>query len=147
MLVILTMFYGMAGYILESIFNRITMGPIVEKKLNKNPKAMFCYSSIWMIPIFALAGLFISLIYYYIPFLQKYIAIPIIMLIGAFIIDVIELGSGLLLNKVLKLKIWDYSHIKWNLLGQISLFHTLGWMGISIAICFKNDLIRLLSKF
>lgn len=144
MIIILTMFYAMTGYILEGIFNRITMGPIVEKKLDKNPKAMFCYSSIWMMPLFALAGLSISLIYHYAPFFHQYLAIPLIMLMGGIIIDIIELGGGLLLNKVLKLKIWDYSHIKWNLLGQISLPHTLGWMGISIAICFKNDLIRLL---
>jgi uncharacterized membrane protein len=146
MLIILAMFYGMAGYILEGVFNRLTMGNIVEDALYKPDKAMFCYSSIWMIPIFALAGVSISLVYHYVPFLQRYITIPLMMLIGAMIVDVIELGSGLLLNKVFKLKIWDYSDSKFNLFGQIDLMHSVSWAGLTIAICFKNDLIRFLAK-
>lgn len=144
MIIILVVFYGLTGYLLEGIFNRVTMGSIIENKFKKNPKVMFCYSSIWMIPIFAICGLLISLIYHYIPFLQKYITIPLMMLIGALIADIIELGSGILLNKVFKLKIWDYSDSRFNILGQIDLIHTIGWMFLTLAICFKNDLIRLI---
>jgi uncharacterized membrane protein len=146
MIIILFIIYGLLGYCLEGIFNRITMGAIVENELNKPSKAMFCYSSIYMIPIFGISGVCISLIYNYVPFFQRYIAIPIMMLIGAIIIDLIELGSGMLLNKVLKLSIWDYSNSKLNLFGQIDLLHSIGWAAITIPICFKNDLIRLLAK-
>jgi uncharacterized membrane protein len=137
--------FGVLGYLLEGVFNRVTMGAIVEKALKKPKKSFFTYSSPYMIPIFGLSAVLISLVYM-VPFMQKIAALPILAIIGMIIIDSLELGGGLLLNKVFKLQIWDYSNDKFNLLGQIDRIHSLGWMALTIPICWTDSFISWLAK-
>ena len=47
-------------------------------------------------------------------------------------ITLVELILGLLLNKVLKLDVWNYSNRPLNLFGQINLFNSLLWLLLSI---------------
>lgn len=63
-------------------------------------------------------------------------------LISAAIITVLELAAGLVLNIWLGLGIWDYSQLKWNILGQISLVYTLLWIPLSAVAIFLDDLLR-----
>lgn len=137
--------FGVLGYLLEGIFNRITMGSIVEKALKKPVKAFFTYSSPYMIIIFGISAVLISLVCK-IHFMQKLAFLPILCAIGMIIIDSLELGGGLILNKVLKLNIWDYSNSKFNLLGQIDLIHSLGWLAITIPIYFTDRILIWLVK-
>ncbi len=51
---------------------------------------------------------------------------------GSGIITVIELLTGLLVNKRLKLKVWDYSGIPLNFKGQICLRYSLLWYMLSL---------------
>ncbi|MBO4339087.1 MAG: hypothetical protein J5877_04135 [Clostridia bacterium] len=44
----------------------------------------------------------------------------------------VELILGILLNKILKLNVWDYSNRPLNLFGQINLFNSLLWLLLSI---------------
>ena len=57
---------------------------------------------------------------------------PIRVFISAFFIVALEFISGILLNVVFKLSIWDYSSLKYNLLGQISLFYSVLWFFLCI---------------
>ena len=48
-------------------------------------------------------------------------------LISALIITAAELAVGLLVNVKLGLGVWDYSSLKFNFLGQISLVYSFLW--------------------
>ena len=68
-------------------------------------------------------------------------------ILSAIIITFIEYVSGYILNIKLGLNIWDYTNLKFNLNGQISLIFSFAWVFLSyFAIKFddmlKNDLCR-----
>lgn len=44
------------------------------------------------------------------------------------IVNTLELITGFIFNKVFSIRLWDYSHIPYNLNGYISLFTSLGWL-------------------
>lgn len=64
------------------------------------------------------------------------------MIIGGNIITLLEFISGCFLNIHLKLNIWDYSNLPFNYLGQISLFSSLGWIGLSLIAIILDDYLR-----
>lgn len=55
-------------------------------------------------------------------------------LLSAAAITGAELFSGILLNLVLRLNVWDYSHRPLHLLGQICPLYSLLWFFLSFAI-------------
>ena len=60
-------------------------------------------------------------------------------IIGTFLVTFIELISGTILNIWLKLSVWDYSDVPFNLLGQICLPYMLLWLPLSfLAIILYN---------
>ena len=63
-------------------------------------------------------------------------------LIGGTAVTVIELISGIVLNIWLGLGIWDYSHLPFNVLGQICLLYSLIWVVLSAAGIFLDDYLR-----
>ena len=54
-------------------------------------------------------------------FSNKEVPLLLQMILAVLIVDTIELISGIIINKVLLLNVWDYSNLRFNLLGQISL--------------------------
>lgn len=64
------------------------------------------------------------------------------MLIGGTIITILELITGCIVNLWLEWNVWDYSDLPYNLLGQISLFSSVGWIGLSIVGIVLDDFIR-----
>lgn len=48
-------------------------------------------------------------------------------------ITALELVSGCILNLGLKLNVWDYSHNKWNIKGQVCLLYSVLWLLLSVA--------------
>lgn len=63
-------------------------------------------------------------------------------IIGASIITVLEFISGLILNVLLGLGIWDYSKMPFNLMGQICLPFSIAWVGLSILALILDDYLR-----
>jgi len=63
-------------------------------------------------------------------------------LIGGAAVTVIELASGIVLNIWLGLGIWDYSHLPFNILGQICLLYSLIWVVLSTVGIFLDDYLR-----
>ena len=57
----------------------------------------------------------------------------------AVFITMAEFLSGLLLNRYLKLGVWDYSGMKYNLLGQVSLLFSILWFCLSYLLLFVLD--------
>lgn len=47
-------------------------------------------------------------------------------------VTAVEFLSGCVLNRWLKLGVWDYSHMRFNLLGQVCLLYSVLWMLLSI---------------
>ena len=64
------------------------------------------------------------------------------MLIGGTIITVLEFITGCIVNLWLGWNVWDYSDFPYNLLGQISLFSSIGWIGLSLIGIVLDDYIR-----
>jgi uncharacterized membrane protein len=63
-------------------------------------------------------------------------------LIAASIVTGIELIAGLILNLWLKLDIWDYSNLSFNLLGQICLQYSIIWFLLSLLAIVLDDWLR-----
>ena len=64
------------------------------------------------------------------------------MLIGGCIITTLEFVTGCVVNLWLGWNVWDYSNLPYNLLGQISLFSSIGWIGLSLVGIVLDDYIR-----
>ena len=64
------------------------------------------------------------------------------MFIGGMIITVLEFITGCVVNLWLGWNVWDYSELPCNLLGQISLFSSIGWVGLSLVGIVLDDFIR-----
>lgn len=63
-------------------------------------------------------------------------------LIGSGIITVLEFLTGVLVNMILHLNVWDYSNMPLNVLGQICLPFSLLWVIIAIGAIILDDYIR-----
>lgn len=64
------------------------------------------------------------------------------MLIGCTVITVLEFITGCVVNLWLGWNVWDYSDLKFNILGQISLFSSIGWYFISFVGITLDDWLR-----
>ena len=64
------------------------------------------------------------------------------MFIGGAIITVLELITGCVVNLWLGWNVWGYSELPFNLWGQISLFSSIVWVGLSLVGIVLDDFIR-----
>lgn len=64
------------------------------------------------------------------------------MLIAAVMVTAVELIAGIILNVWLQLSIWDYSNLRFNLLGQISLQYSALWFLLSLPAIVLDDWLR-----
>lgn len=66
------------------------------------------------------------------------------MLLSVLIVDIVELISGIIINRILLLNVWDYSQLRFNFLGQISLNSSIAWFFLSLLAIYIDDLLRYL---
>lgn len=64
------------------------------------------------------------------------------MIIGAFMITVLEFAAGYILNIHLDLNVWDYSDMPFNIMGQICIPYTALWFILSGACVMFDDFLR-----
>ncbi|MBE5962200.1 MAG: hypothetical protein E7256_12615 [Lachnospiraceae bacterium] len=64
------------------------------------------------------------------------------MLLGGLLVTLVELASGIIINLVLGLGVWDYSNHSLNFLGQVCLPFSILWCGISAFAIVVDDYIR-----
>lgn len=64
------------------------------------------------------------------------------MLISSVIITVLEFISGCIVNLWLKIGVWDYSRMPFNVLGQICLLFMIIWFFLSAVGIFLDDFVR-----
>ena len=77
-------------------------------------------------------------------FSNKEVPLLLQMILAVLIVDTIELISGIIINKVLLLNVWDYSNLRFNLLSQISLRSSIAWFFLSLLAIYMDDLLRYL---
>ena len=77
-------------------------------------------------------------------FSNKEVPLLLQMILAVLIVDTIELISGIIINKVLLLNVWDYSNLRFNFLGQISLRSSIAWFFLSLLAIYMDDLLRYL---
>lgn len=86
---------------------------------------------------FILIGLINEIIDWSMPFIKQ-------MIIGDCIVLLVEFIAGCILNLWLKLNIWDYSNLPFNLLGQICLPFALLWLPIIAFAIVLDDWVKYL---
>jgi uncharacterized membrane protein len=64
------------------------------------------------------------------------------MVISAGIITAVEFAVGLIVNVWLKLNVWDYSRLPYNLMGQICLLYSNLWFFLSLIGILADDYLR-----
>lgn len=96
------------------------------------------YSDISMFFIGGLCGLIIGLINEVTPKMPVLLQ----MLLGSVIVTCIEFVTGYILNIKLGLHIWDYSNLKFNILGQVSLLFSVLWFFLSFVVIHVDDILR-----
>lgn len=92
--------------------------------------------------MFILGGLCFVLIGVINEFYTFDIPLFIQMLIGAFIITVLEFITGCIVNLWLELDVWDYYDMPMNILGQICLPYTILWFLLSPVCIIVDDYLR-----
>ena len=61
---------------------------------------------------------------------------------GMVIVTVLEFVSGIILNLCLELNVWDYSNMKFNLLGQVCPQFCIAWFFLSYFVIRIDDFLR-----
>lgn len=64
------------------------------------------------------------------------------MFLGATSITILEFITGVIVNIILKLNVWDYSNMPFNILGQICLPFWFAWFFLSTIAIIVDDYIR-----
>ena len=75
---------------------------------------------------------------------EKLRAVPFVLkcFLGAGIITVAELLSGIVVNLWLGWDVWDYSELRYNLLGQISIKTSLLWLLLCVPAFALSDIVK-----
>ena len=106
------MIYSFGGWLWELAFNRL---------VNKVWR-FHGYLTLPLLPIYGFSALGILVL------AQPYIHNPVaLFLAAALIVSLIEYFTSLVLERVFRLKLWDYSDWPMNIKGRISIFSTLGF--------------------
>lgn len=61
---------------------------------------------------------------------------------GMVIVTVLEFVSGIVLNLLLGLNVWDYSNMRFNLLGQVCPQFCIAWFFLSYFVIRIDDFLR-----
>ena len=97
------------------------------------------YTSLWMMLVGGLAGIFIGQLNEKPGFSDWKIIW--MCLSGAFIVLLLEFSFGIIFNICLKLNLWDYSNIPLNIMGQVCLPFGLAWFFLTPLAIWMDDLL------
>jgi len=140
MFIFVMIFYGLAYYFFESVFNMvadITGWYRVFKTDEKKKLRGWCSVYMFLLGFIFAIGLWGL---YFIPYFKtgSIWVVVLYMIITGLHITINELLFGYILNIKLKLNLWDYSREFLNFRGQISLIRAIGWVLLGMPIWFIN---------
>lgn len=133
-LVWLFFIYSFAGWLIEVCYAAVFHKKFVNRGFVSSP----------LCPIYGFGAVLFAV------FLQDLTAQPLILFFfGMLLATVLEYSTGMLMEKIFKKKLWDYSNIKYNLSGYVCVRYSLLWGALAVVtMLFTNqllcDLIRLL---
>ena len=84
---------------------------------------------------FILIGLINEIFTFEMPLVEQ-------MAISSIAVTTVEFASGCVINLLLGWKVWDYSDLPFNILGQICLLYTALWFAVSAAGIILDDYLR-----
>ena len=119
-LIIFFVIYSFTGWIIEVIYRSYTRKKFI------NPGFLFGP----FVPVYGIGAIFIIL-------LQKFIhPLPLIeqFIIYTILLTVIEFITGEVFEQIFNLQLWDYSDMKLNFKGKVSLLFSLGWGILAIGV-------------
>lgn len=124
---LLFIIYSFIGWLLEVIYGLITRKKFINCGFLIGP----------ICPIYGFSAIFIII------YLVKYKNDPIVVFIlGAFICTLLEYITSYLMEKLFKVRWWDYSNFKFNINGRVCLyFSSMFGIGAILTICFINPII------
>lgn len=64
------------------------------------------------------------------------------MFLGSMIVTSIEFVIGLIVNVWLRLGVWDYSMLRYNIMGQVSFLFSIYWFFLSLPAIWLDDILR-----
>src|SRR3989339_249483 len=120
MVIILEFFlFGFIGWVIDSMYRSLREKRWINAGYFKGP----------ICPVYGFGGLALMFIFEY------YFALPVWLLViaSASALVLVEYLSGIFCEKVLQVKLWDYSHSRFNIGGYIDLEHSFYWL-ISVVV-------------
>ncbi len=104
------------------------------------PWSLAGWTSIWMLFIGGFAAWFIGFVDTFESFAKQKLIIK--MLVCGLIVTATEFFLGLLLNYYLDLALWDYAHVRYNLLGQITIRSATAFTLLGPMVLWLNNFLR-----
>lgn len=118
--------FAILGVFMEVVFTGMS-GLILEGNISMNG-----HSSPWMMLDYGLLGILVP--FFRDPLVKRQVPLflrAVVYMLGIFFVEYV---SGIVFHKVLGLRIWDYSHLPYNLHGQITLIYTPFWYGLGLGV-------------
>lgn len=112
------LFFSFLGWLLDSGYRSLTERKWINAGYFKGP---FC-------PIYGFGGLALLFVFKYLAFLPLFL----LFVIGGISVVVVEYIGGIFAEKVLRLKLWDYSSSSYHLGGYIDILHSSYWFFLSV---------------
>lgn len=119
-----TIFYGCIGLLLEVFFTGLHSVIILKSR------DAISRTSLWMLPIYGLGADGLGLIRNWLGFSR-----PLFIFVAVLFIYLLEYISGRIL-RLLKVKVWDYSHSRFSLHGLVRADYLPFWF--LVAFCFDQ---------
>ncbi len=113
--------YAFIGWILESAYKTINYKKIINSGFLIGP----------FVSVYGFGAVILLIIDQYI---SSFIPLAIRLLIYTIIANIIEYYTGALLEEVFHVKLWDYSHMPFNLNGRICLLHGFYWTLLTLIV-------------
>lgn len=113
--------YCFFGWIIESIYVSVCTGNWVNRGFMRGP----------VIPIYGTGAIII--LFAVIPFRTSLI---LVFILGTVAASILEFVTGFVMERIYKVRYWDYSDKPFNLCGYICLFNSLCWGVLSILLIY-----------
>ncbi|HOK08761.1 MAG TPA: putative ABC transporter permease [Candidatus Hydrogenedens sp.] len=118
--------FALLGLVMEVFFTSFG-GLIKHGEIN-----LYGHTSPWMMIDYGLLGIITPWLRN--PLKANKVPLPLrafVYMIGIFFVEYV---SGIIFHKVIGLKIWDYSHLRYNLHGQITLLYAPAWYALGLGV-------------
>lgn len=129
----LWLIYGVFGFIIETTYVSIGKKKFVQRGFLSGP----------IIPIYAFGAL--AILYFLSPWHKS---VFLLFISGMFVASVLEYFGGYVMEKLFKIKLWDYSDYKYNIKGRVCLKNSImfGVLSIVLVLYLNPALMSLLDK-